>query len=90
MDQGSPVRSQKAYEAKIGPSGMPIYEEKRQNAQKNADFLSEWKQQMEIKEQKKRAEKQRLLAIERKELQQAMDFDPFGRAGAGAPNNLVN
>ena len=30
-------------------------------------------------------EKERELALARKELQENMDFNPFGRAGAGAP-----
>ena len=48
------------YQTKIGPSGVPIYEEKRQNAQKQSDYLSEWKQQIELKEQRKKMEKERL------------------------------
>lgn len=76
-----------AYQSKVGASGLPIYEEKKQAAQKNSDYLSEWKQQIEMKEQQKRAEKERLRQQERKELAEAMAFDPFGRGGAGAPNN---
>lgn len=35
-----------AYQSKVGASGLPIYEEKKQAAQKNSDYLSEWKQQI--------------------------------------------
>lgn len=37
------------------------------------------------KEEKKRREKENKMRIEREELQKQMEYNPFGKGGAGAP-----
>ena len=56
--------------------------------QKNQDFLNEWKQQIEMKEQQKRVERLRKQEFERRELEEQMAYNPFGRAGGGAPLSI--
>jgi len=55
----------------------------------HSGLLQEWQQQMEEKKQRLREEKERIRQQELIDLQKQQDYNPFGRAGAGAPNRDV-
>ena len=44
---------------------------------------------MALKEAKKKEDKERERAQERRELEQQQSYNPYGRGGSGAPNNQV-
>jgi len=60
------------------PKVNPEVERKRQ-------YLEELKQQLELKEQRAKEERLRKIKQEREELQNYQAYNPFGKAGAGAP-----
>ena len=47
--------------------------------------MQEIQNEIKEKEEKKRREKDDKLRREREELQKQMEYNPFGKAGAGAP-----
>ncbi|CDW82483.1 UNKNOWN [Stylonychia lemnae] len=68
---------------------LQMQEEK---AQKQKEYLMQIQNEIKEKEEKKKREKEDRIRREREELQKNMNYNPFGKGGAGAPvrDNLGN
>jgi len=52
---------------------------------KQKEYLALMQNEIKEKEEKKKREKDERLRKEREELQKQMEYNPFGKGGAGAP-----